>query len=323
MAVIVRHASRVVAPRGGYRLGMARPTWSGSISFGLVNVPVKAYTAVHEHTVHFHQLDKKTGARVKYKKVSEKSGRTLEADDIEKGYEITKGNYVVVDDDEFEELRPASTKTIDVTDFVDLSAIDPIYYANTYWLGTDESGAKAYRLLLAAMEKEQRVGVGTVVMRNKQYLAAIRPLDGALAMSTMRFADEVVPREEIDAVPTRGSKPSAGELKLATQIVESLTTDWDPSRYRDDYTEQLEHLIKDKAKGKQVTVEPAAEQEAKVLDLMEALRASVEEHKGRRSAGTTGSKRPAKKPVAKRSTAKKASAKKASAKKPAARRKSA
>lgn len=286
-------------------------------------MPVKAYTAVHEHTVHFHQLDKKTGARVKYKKVSEKSGRTLEADDIEKGYEVTKGNYVVVDDDELDELRPASTKTIDVTDFVDLAAIDPIYYANTYWLGTDESGAKAYRLLLAAMEKEQRVGVGTVVMRNKQYLAAIRPLDGALAMSTMRFADEVVPREEIDAVPTRGSKPAAGELKLATQIIESLTTDWDPSRYRDDYTEELEQLIKDKAKGKQVTVEPEAEQEAKVLDLMEALRASVEEHKSRRSAGTTGGKRAAKKSTAKKSTAKRPAAKKASSKKPAARRKSA
>ena len=303
---------------------MPRPTWSGSISFGLVNVPVKAFTAVHEHTVHFHQLDKKTGARVKYKKVSEKSGRTLESDDIEKGYEITKGNYVVIDEDEFEELRPSSTKSIDVADFVDLASIDPIYYANTYWLGTDESGAKAYRLLLDAMEKEQRVGVGTVVMRNKQYLAAIRPLDGALAMSTMRFADEVVPREEIDAIPTRGSKPSDGELKLAKQIIESLTTDWDPSRYHDTYTEELEQLIKDKAKGKQVTVEPEAEQEAKVLDLMEALRASVEEHKTRRSAGTTGAKKAgARKPAAKKTTAKKTAAKKSTAKKAAPKRKTA
>jgi DNA end-binding protein Ku len=296
---------------------MPRPTWSGSISFGLVNVPVKAYTGVREHTVHFHQLDKKTGARVKYKKVSEKTGRALDADQIEKGFEVTKGNYVVVDEDEFEELRPRSTKTIDVTDFVDLAAIDPIYYANTYWLGTDgEAGVRAYRLLLAAMDKAQRVGIGTVVMRNKQYLAAIRPLDGALAMSTMRFADEIVPREEIDTIPTRGHKPTDSEMRLAMQIVESLTTDFDPARYHDTYTEELEKLIRAKAKGKQITVEPEVEQEAKVLDLMEALKASVEEHKSRRSAGTTGAKR-ARKPAGK-STAKKSNAKKAAPKRKSA-----
>jgi DNA end-binding protein Ku len=296
---------------------MPRPTWSGSISFGLVNVPVKAYTGVREHTVHFHQLDKKTGARVKYKKVSEKTGRALDADQIEKGFEVTKGNYVVVDEDEFEELRPRSTKTIDVTDFVDLSSIDPIYYANTYWLGTDgDAGVRAYRLLLDAMDKAQRVGIGTVVMRNKQYLAAIRPLDGALAMSTMRFADEIVPREEIDTIPTRGHKPTDSELRLAMQIVESLTADFDPARYHDTYTEELEKLIRAKAKGKQITVEPEVEHEAKVLDLMEALKASVEEHKSRRSAGTTGAKRarkPAKKSTAKKSTAKKAAPKRKSA----------
>jgi DNA end-binding protein Ku len=297
---------------------MPRPTWSGSISFGLVNVPVKAYTGVREHTMHFHQLDKKTGARVKYKKVSEKTGRALDADDIEKGFEVTKGNYVVVDEEEFEELRPRSTKTIDVTDFVDLAAIDPIYYANTYWLGTEgDAGVRAYRLLLAAMDKAQRVAIGTVVMRNKQYLAAIRPLDGALAMSTMRFADEIVAREEIDTIPTRGHKPTESEMRLAMQIVESLTTDFDPARYHDTYTEELEQLIRDKAKGKEITVEPEVEHEAKVLDLMEALKASVEEHKSRRSAGTTGAKRAtttkrAKKP-AKKSTAKKAAAKRKSA----------
>jgi len=275
---------------------MPRPTWKGSISFGLVNVPVKAFTASRDHTVHFHQLDKKTGARVKYKKVSEKTGRTLDADDIEKGFEVTKGNYVVIDDAELDEMRPESTKSVDITEFVDLSAIDPIYYENTYWLGAEgEAGARAYRLLLAAMEKEQRVGVGTVVMRNKQYLAAIRPLDGALAMSTMRFADEVVPREEIDDIPTRGQKPTAGELRLATQIIDALTSDWDPARYHDTYTEELEELIRAKAKGKQVTVEPQVEHEAKVIDLMEALKASVEEHKSRRSAGATGGGRTTKK----------------------------
>jgi len=283
---------------------MPRPTWSGSISFGLVNVPVKAYTAVRDHSVHFHQLDKKTGARVQYKKVSSKSGRALEADQIEKGYEVTKGHYVVIDEDEFDELRPQSTRTIDVADFVELASIDPIYYANTYWLGADGEGAdRAYRLLLAAMEKSQRVAIGSVVMRNKQYLAAIRPLDGALAMSTMRFADEVVARKEIETIPSARSKPSDRELRLATQIVDSLAAEWDPAQYHDTYTEELEKLIKAKAKGKDVTREPEVEEKSNVLDLMEALQASVERHRERGSAAPAGSKKSSK--PAKRSTSRK------------------
>jgi DNA end-binding protein Ku len=280
----------------GYSRDMPRATWSGSISFGLVNVPVKAYTAVRDHTIHFHQLDRKTGARVEYRKVSSKTGRKLDADDIEKGYEVTKGKYVVVDEKEFEELRPHSTRTIEVTDFVELAAIDPIYYENTYWLGTDgEGAARAYRLLFEAMEKKQRVAIGTVVMRNKQYLAAIRPLDGALAMSTMRFADEVVPRKEIDEIPSARVEPSDREMRLATQMIESLTTEWEPARYADTYTDELRELIEAKAKGKEVTVEPDLEPQAKVLDLMEALQASVEQHRSRGKARPTGRKQPARK----------------------------
>ena len=172
---------------------MARAIWTGSISFGLVNVPVKVYAAVHDHEVHFNQLEKGTGARVRYEKVSDRSGDTLKADDIELGYNLGKGQYVVVDRDELDELRPETTRTIDVSDFVDLADIDPIYFAHTYWLAPSGQGAeRAYRLLAEAAESAQRVGIGTVVMRNKQYLAAIRPYDGILAMSTMRFADEVV-----------------------------------------------------------------------------------------------------------------------------------
>jgi DNA end-binding protein Ku len=302
-------APRLAHAPSGYSRVMPRAMWSGSISFGLVNVPVKAYTGVRDHTIHFHQLDKKTGARVEYKKVSSESGRKLEADDIEKGYEITKGKYVVVDEEEFEQLRPRSTRTIDVTDFVELGAIDPIYYANTYWLGTDgEGGARAYRLLLEAMEKKQRVAIGTVVMRNKQYLAAIRPLDGALAMSTMRFADEVVPRDELDDIPSANVEPTDRELRLASQIIDSLTTDWEPSRYADTYTDELRDLIEAKAKGKEVTVEPDTDPGAKVLDLMEALKASVEEHRNRAGARPTGRKKAS---SAKRSTSKRTPAKRA------------
>jgi DNA end-binding protein Ku len=271
---------------------MPRAIWSGSISFGLVNVPVKAYVAVRDHTIHFHQLDKKTGARVEYRKVSSKTGRKLDADDIEKGYEVTKGKYVVVGEAEFEELRPRSTRTIDVTDFVELATIDPIYYENTYWLGTEgEGAARAYRLLFEAMEKKQRVAIGTVVMRNKQYLTAIRPLEGALAMSTMRFADEIVPPSEIEDIPSARIEPTDRELRLASQIIDSLTTEWEPARYEDTYTDELRELIEAKAKGKKVTVEPDIEPEGKVIDLMEALKASVAEHKQRAGARPTGSKR--------------------------------
>src|SRR6478735_6342061 len=219
---------------------MARAIWSGSISFGLVNVPVKAFTAVHDHKVHFHRLEKKTGARVRNQQVSETSGKPVERDDVELGYELHKGRYVTFRQDEVNDLKPASTRTIDVADFVPLEDIDPVFHQSTYWLAPDgDAATKPYGLLLAAMTDQQRVGIGSVVMRTKQYLAAIRPFEGALAMSTMRFADEVVARSDIDQLPTRIAKPSAKELKLATQIVDALATDWKPAQYHDTFTEEL------------------------------------------------------------------------------------
>jgi DNA end-binding protein Ku len=274
---------------------MPRAIWSGSLSFGLVSVPVKAYSAVHDHNVHFHQLQKKTGARIRYEKVSTKTGKKLDNDEIEKGFELSKGKYVVVDTEELDALRPRSTRTIDITDFVDLAAVDPIYYETTYWLAPDgEAAERAYRLLLAAMESAQRVAIGTVVMRNKQYLSAIRPLDGALAMSTMRFADEVVPRKEIAGIPSARSKPAPKEMKLASQIIDSLASDWNPKRYHDTYTEELRDLIERKAKGEEITVDTAEEEPTgKVVDLMAALQASLE-GKPRRAASSK--KAAAKKP---------------------------
>jgi DNA end-binding protein Ku len=274
---------------------MARSVWTGSISFGLVNVPVKAYTAVREHQVHFNQLDKKSGSRIRYEKVAEKTGKEVSSDDIELAYEIRKGRYVTFAKSELEDLKPASTKTIDVQDFVALAEIDPIYYDRTYWLGPDGDPAKkAYALLLAAMEDRERVGIGSVVMRNKQYLAAIRPLDGALAMSTMRFADEIVARKDIAEVPNRRRKPEAKELRLATQIVDSLESDWKPERYHDTFTEQLRDIIDRKDKGKDAVVEDdTATDEGEVLDLMAALEASVSKAKAARSKSkaSTSSKR--------------------------------
>jgi DNA end-binding protein Ku len=278
---------------------MARPVWSGSISFGLVNVPVKAFTAVRNHDVHFNQLEKGTGARIKYEKVSAKTGEEVEADDIELGYEISDGRYVTFEKGEIDDLRPESTKAVEVSDFVCLADVDPIYYERTYWLApADDAAGKAYQLLLAAMEARERVGIGSVVMRNKQYLAAIRPLDGALAMSTMRFADEVVPRADVDALPKRRAKPDAKALKLATQIVDSLAADWKPEQYEDTYVEELRRIIKRKDEGKEVVIEEAPAQKADVVDLMAALEASVEAAKRGRGKGSAR-----KKPAATRSSA--------------------
>jgi DNA end-binding protein Ku len=286
---------------------MARATWSGSISFGLVSVPVKAYSATKDHKVHFNELDEH-GERVHHEKVSAKSGKPV--DDIKLGYETSKGHYVTFDRAELDELRPASTKTVDVTDFVDLADIDPIYYQRTYWIAPDgEAASRAYALLVAAMEDQQKVGIGTVVMRNKQYLAAIRPLDGALAMSTMRFGDEVIAKSKVDGLPKRASKPKPKEMALANQIIDSLASKWDPKRYRDTYTEQLRDLIQRKAKGEEIVVDDEKpEHEADVLDLMAALEASVSDAKRARG----GKRRTATK---RRSTTKSTTTKRTAAKK--------
>ena len=295
-----------------------RGVWTGSISFGLVSVGVKALTAVHDHDVHFHQLERGTGARVGNQRVSKESGEPVDADDIEMGYEVSKGRYVTFERSEIDELRPESTRHVEVTDFVDLADIDPVYYQRTYWLApTDEGAEHAYRLLAAAMEETQQVGIGTVVMRNKQYLAAIRPLEGALAMSTMRFADEVLDITDIDEIPTGAATASDKELALATQIIDGLSASWDPTRYRDTFTDELKELIEARDRGDEVVTEPEEEaDDAQVLDLMAALQASVDEASSRRSGGGSTKKDPSTKAPAKKSASKKApAAKKTSAKK--------
>jgi DNA end-binding protein Ku len=263
---------------------MARAIWSGVISFGLVSVPVKAHPAVRDHDVHFHQIDSKSGARIRNRKVSAKTGKEVDSGDIVMGFETGKGRHVTFDKDELDDLRPASTRAVEITDFVALDDVDPIYYERTYWLAPDQEVAtKPYQLLRAAMEDRDLVAIGTVVMRNKQYLTAIRPLEGALAMSTMRFADEVVPRSDVDGVPDRRAKPDTKMLQMATRLIDSLTTDWNPRRYHDTFTEELRDRIDAKRSGKKVTTEPEVEPEGKVVDLMQALEESVRGAKGRKT----------------------------------------
>jgi DNA end-binding protein Ku len=255
---------------------MARAIWSGAISFGLVNVPVRLYSGTRDHGVHFHQVDKGSGSRIRYEKVAETSGKRVQPEQIELGYEIDKGKLVVVDPKELDELRPATTRTIDISDFVNLSEIDPVYFNRTYWLAPDgEPALRAYRLLLAAMESSAQAGIGTLVMRNKQYLAAVRPREGALALSSMRFFDEVVAAAEVKELPSRGAKPDAKELRLATQIIDSMSGPWKPESYHDTYTEEVRRLVRAHEKGRDLVVEPRPADRVS-LDLTAALEASLD-----------------------------------------------
>ena len=284
---------------------MARAIWSGSISFGLVNVPVKLYSAVHQQDIHFSQFDK-NGNHIRYKRVSEKTGKEVDYGDIVKGYEVKKGQWVMVDPDELAEYKPDATKSVDISDFVALDEIDPIYYETTYYLAPDGKAAgKPYNLLLEAMEKQEKVAIGKVVLRTKQYLAAIRPLDGVLALSTMRFADEVVPTSEVkNGSSGKGASVSSREIDMASQIIDSLTSKWDPSQYHDTYREQVLGLLKKKAQGKEIVVDEPEEEQGQVLDLMEALEASLAEAKKGGRSGSRGGGSSKKASRAKKSTKK-------------------
>jgi DNA end-binding protein Ku len=260
---------------------MPRAIWSGSISFGLVSIPIKLYAAVSRKTVHFNQLDSRTGARVKHKKVSAADGEEVPAEAIVKGYELASGEYVTVADDELSGLDPAASRTIDIEEFVDLADIDPLFYDSAYYVAPDKATAKPYALLTQAMEESGKVGIARFVMRSKQYLCAVRPRDGKLVLSTMVYADEIndvfeIPElEEID-----GIEVAKKELDMARQLIASLSGEFDPAQFEDTYRERVLDLIERKAAGKsEIIAPPAAMEEDKVIDLMAALEASVKSAK--------------------------------------------
>ena len=257
---------------------MARPTWSGVISFGLVSVPVKAYTATRDKDIRFHRIERDTGARIKQQNLSAATGEPVGDDDIVMGYELAPGRHVTFERDEVAALRPDSTKAVVVLDFVDLDDVDPVYFDKTYWLGPDGDAAREpYELLLEAMEQRNRVAIGHVVMRNKGRLAAIRPMGGLLAMSTMRYADEVVSRDDIAELPAERQEPESRAGDLALQVVDTMTSEWDPDKYPNTYVDEMLQAIEERADG--AVPEPlsdGAERPAPVIDLMAALRDSVE-----------------------------------------------
>jgi len=261
---------------------MPRSIWSGAISFGLVNVPVKLYSSVNRKTVRFHQLNRDTGHRVAQKRVDSVTNEEVAYENIVKGYELTKDRYVVITPEELETLDPEKSRTIDIEDFVDLSEIDPIYYDHPYYLVPDKGAAKAYGLLLQAMQESDKVAVARVVLRSKEQLVAIRPApDGVLMMETMIFSDEVVPPGEIEELPEANDlKVSDREVKMAQQLIDSLSSDFEPGKYRDEYREKVLELIERKASGEEIAVQPEAPEPKKVPDLMAALEASLAAVKG-------------------------------------------
>jgi len=251
--------------------------WSGAISFGLVNVPVKLYSAVSKKTVRFNQLNSETGNRIQQKRVDPETGEEVPYEQIVKGFELTRDRYVVITPDELDALDPEKTRTIDILDFVDLEEIDPIYYDHPYYLVPDKGAEKAYGLLLGAMGEANKVAIARVVLRSKEQLVAIRPgSDDLLMMETMIFHDEVVPPDELDDLPDAGKlKVSDRELKMAQQLIDSLSSEFDPTRYRDEYRDKVLELIERKAQGEEITVQPEPAKPEKVPDLMAALEASL------------------------------------------------
>ena len=250
--------------------------WSGAISFGLVNVPVKLYSAVSRKTVRFHQLNADTGHRIAQKRVDSGTGEEVPYENIVKGFELTKERYVVITPEELDSISPEKTRAIDIEDFVDLEDIDPIFYDHPYYLVPDKGSAKAYGLLLEAMRESGKVAIARVVIRSKEQLVAIRPAGDVLTMETMLFHDEVVPADELEDVPdAKDLKTSDRELKMAQQLIASLSSDFEPSKYHDEYREKVLELIERKADGEEIAIQPEAEEPAKVPDLMAALEASL------------------------------------------------
>ncbi|MGI8411434.1 MAG: Ku protein [Solirubrobacteraceae bacterium] len=282
---------------------MARAIWSGAISFGLVNVPVKLYSATSPKTVRFHQLSSKTGVRVRQKRVDPSTDEEVPYEEIVKGYEITPDRYVLIAPDELDSLDPKATRTVDIEEFVALAQIDPIYYDHNYYLAPTTGGAKAYRLLLDAMRESGKVGIGRVVLRSKQQLCALRPAEGVLTLTTMLFGDEVVAPSQLDELDAVGeAQATEREMKMAQQLIDSLSGEFDPTKFRDEYRDRVLELIERKAAGEEIAVQPQAEEPGPAPDLMAALEASLAAMRSDGEDPAPAAKKPTRKPPASRSS---------------------
>ena len=258
-------------------MGKERAIWTGAISFGLVNIPVRLYTATRTHDIAFHQVEEKTGKRIHYKRLAEGTNREVPYKQIAKGYEVSKGRTVIIEPEELAAIEPKKTRTIEIEEFVELDEIDPAYWDQTYYVAPeDRAGApKSYALLRRAMEDSGRVGIGRFVMRTKEYLVTVRPLGPGMALETMFYADEV--RDVGEVIPSELKKASLSsrELALARQLIEAREAHFQPSRFKDDYRDRVLDVIRKKGRGQEIPHEVPEEEPGKVVDLMEALKASL------------------------------------------------
>ena len=258
----------------------ARSLWTGSITFGLVTIPVKLYVAVREKNIQFHMLHDQDTVRLQRKMVCPADGKEVHNEHVVKGYEVSPGEYVVVREEELEAAAPKKSHTIEIEDFVDMDDIDPVYFDRPYYVLPQEQGTKPYRLLVEAMEKSKKVGIARFVMRNKEYLCALRTQDGAIVLETMHFNDEVIPVDKVDGVPHK-AKADERELKMAAQLIESLSTKFKPEKYHDTYREAVKKIIEKKAEGEEIVTPPVAkESKGRATNLMAALEASLAKARG-------------------------------------------
>jgi DNA end-binding protein Ku len=279
---------------------MARSIWKGSLGFGLVSVPVGVYPATQDKSIHFNQFEAGTSDRIRYKKVNERTGKEVESSDIVKGFDLGGGEYVILTDDELAAAGAERSTQMEITDFVDLDSIDPLYYRTTYFVAPEGKGSdKPYALLRRAMKEANKVAIATLVMRNKEYLVAIRPEGDVLALETMFFADEVrIPSQEFPALPD-DSALTERELSMAQLLIESMESEWDPEKFHDTHREMVEGVIEEKRQGRAI-VSSAPSSSAKVVDLMEALNASVRAASGKAAPKAEAKRVPAKKAPAKK-----------------------
>ncbi|MFC8239173.1 Ku protein [Streptomyces sp. NPDC057284] len=279
---------------------MARAIWTGVITFGLVSVPVGLFTAVGDHTVHFHQLQRGSADRVRNRRVNERTGEEVPAEDIVKGFEVAEGEYVVVEPDELDEIAPGRSQTIDISDFVDLGDVEPVYFDRTYYIAPGgKEYTKVYELLRAALAEAGKAGIATFVMRGKQYLTALRAEDNILVLQTLHWADEVRdPGQEIPELSS-GRAGQGRERDMAIQLIDALDAPWDPARYHDTYQDKVRELVRAKAEGQEIAVAEKAPLASNVVDLMELLQGSLDQARGSREKEPTA-------PQQKRTTAKKA-----------------
>jgi DNA end-binding protein Ku len=263
-----------------------RAMWSGAISFGLVNIPVKLVTAVDRKTVRFREIRRRDSSRIRHRKVAEADGEEVRSDELVKGYEIAPDRYVVLDPEELRALDPKRSRTIEIEDFVDLADIDPLQFESSYYLVPGETADKSYELLRRAMTETGKAGIARFTLRTKQYLAVLRPVGPALAVSTLLYHDEVLSPADLGTLP-EDVELSDRELAMATSLIGSMAVEWDPTQYEDDHRKEVLDLIARKAEGEEIAVVPEAEREAgDVVDLVAALEASLAAAKGERDGGT-------------------------------------